>query len=149
MVRRARSSDVEAIAAVFRRSFATLDFLPTLHTPEEEREHLRGVVEKQDVWVAERDGRIVGFVALEGDLGTFLYVDPTVQGSGVGSTLLEEVMRARPGGFRFWTFQQNEKARRFYEQRGCRALEFTDGSGNEEKTPDVMYEWRPEAGASS
>ena len=24
------------------------------------------------------------------------------------------------------------------------AIEFTDGAFNEEKTPDVLYEWRPE-----
>ena len=39
--------------------------------------------------------------------------------------------------------QQNERARRFYEARGFRAVEFTDGEANEEKTPDVRYEWRP------
>ena len=42
-----------------------------------------------------------------------------------------------------WTFQQNARARRFYEERGFRAVEFTDGEGNEEKTPDVRYEWTP------
>jgi putative acetyltransferase len=38
-------------------------------------------------------------------------------------------------------FQANERARRFYEKRGCVPVEFTDGSGNEEKTPDVRYRW--------
>ena len=37
---------------------------------------LAGVVDRQDVWVAERDGRIAGFLALDGDLGTLFYVDP-------------------------------------------------------------------------
>jgi GNAT superfamily N-acetyltransferase len=149
MIRRAGADDVDAIARVFRRSFATLDFLPTLHTPEEEREHLRRVVVEQDVWVAVRGSRVVGFTALDGDLGTFLYVDPEAHGGGIGSALLEEVMRARPDGFRFWAFQENAKARAFYERRGCRAVEFTDGRGNEEKAPDVLYEWRPEPAGES
>jgi hypothetical protein len=34
-------------------------------------------------------------------------------------------------------------ARRFYERHGLRAVRFTDGTGNEEKTPDALYEWRP------
>lgn len=147
MIRRAESGDVEAIVGVFERSFATLEFLPKLHTHEEHLDHFARVVERQDVWVAERDGPIVGFLALEADTGTFLYVDPDAHGTGVGSELWEQATRARPTGFSFWAFQQNQKARAFYERRGCAAVEFTDGSGNEEKTPDVRYEWRPSAPA--
>jgi GNAT superfamily N-acetyltransferase len=143
VVRRATSGDVEQIVGVFERSFATLDFLPKLHTHAENLSFLAGVVERQDVWVAERDDCVAGFLALDGDLGTFFYVDPEAHEQGVGTALWEEAKRARPRGFSFWAFQRNEKARRFYERRGCIAVEFTDGSGNEERTPDVRYEWRP------
>jgi GNAT superfamily N-acetyltransferase len=141
VIRRATSDDVEQIVDVFERSFATLDFLPKLHTHEENLAFLAGVVGRQDVWVAERGGRVAGFLALDGDLGTFFYVDPEVQGEGVGTALFERAQRERPTGFSFWAFQQNANARRFYEKRGCVAVEFTDGSGNEEKTPDVRYRW--------
>jgi GNAT superfamily N-acetyltransferase len=143
VIRRASADDVGGVAAVFRRSFATLDFLPRLHTAEEDRRFLAGVLAEQDVWVAEHEGRILGFIALDGDVGTFFYVDPAEHGTGVGSALFEQAQRGRPGGFDFWVFQQNEHARAFYERRGCRAVQFTDGSGNEERTPDVLYEWRP------
>ena len=150
MIRRAGPQDIDGIAAVFTRSFATLDFLPTLHTPEQNHAFLGGrVLAEQDVWVAEREGRILGFLALEGDLGTLFYVDPDEHDRGIGSALFAEAQRARPLGFRFWVFQQNEKARRFYEKRGCTVLEFTDGSGNEERTPDALYQWLPAAPESS
>src|SRR6266542_1916403 len=117
MIRQAGPQDVEGIAVVFRRSFGTLDFLPTLHTPEDDRRFLGGrVLAEQEVWVAERDGRILGFIALDGDLGTFFYVDPDEHDRGVGSALFAEAQRARPDGFRFWVFQQNDRARRFYEK---------------------------------
>jgi ribosomal protein S18 acetylase RimI-like enzyme len=141
VIRRAGLADVDAIAALFRRSFGTLDFLPKLHTAEDDREHLAGVVAEQDVWVAEEDGRVAGFLALKRDHGTFFYVDPEAHDRGHGSALFAEAQGARPGGFDFWVFQANEKARRFYEKRGCVPVEFTDGSGNEEKTPDVLYRW--------
>src|SRR6266568_1842372 len=143
MIRRATPADVDAIAALFTRSFATLDFLPRLHTPDEDRRFLGRVLAKQDVWVAEWEGSVVGFIALDGDLGTFFYVDPAKHGEGAGSALFETAQRARPDGFEFWVFQRNEQARAFYERRGCRAVRLTDGSGNEEKEPDVLYEWRP------
>jgi len=141
MIRRAESGDVDEIVDVFERSFATLDFLPKLHTHEENVAFLAGVVDRQDVWVAERDGRIAGFLALDGDLGTFFYVDPEAHGEGIGTALFERAQRERPQGFSFWAFQDNVHARRFYEKRGCVAVEFTDGSGNDEKTPDVRYRW--------
>jgi hypothetical protein len=49
----------------------------------------------------------------------------------------------RPGGFRLWTFRRNEDARRFYERLGFCVVELTDGSGNEEREPDVLYAWVP------
>jgi GNAT superfamily N-acetyltransferase len=143
MIRCATRDDVDAIADVFTRAFGTLDFLPKLHTAEEDREHLASVLAAQDVWVAEDGGRIAGFIALDGDVGTFFYVEPEAHRRGLGTALFEHVQRERPSGFTFWVFQANEKARAFYEKRGCVAVEFTDGAGNEEKTPDVRYEWRP------
>jgi GNAT superfamily N-acetyltransferase len=143
VIRRAKLEDADALAELFRRSYGTLTFLPTLHTPEEDRAHFANVVANQDVWVAEEDGGILGFVALKGDEGTFLYVGPEAHGRGVGSRLFEQAQRARPGGFSFSAFQKNERARRFYEKRGCVAVELTEGEGNEEREPDVRYEWRP------
>ena len=43
---------------------------------------------------------------------------------------------------RLWTFQRNQRARRFYERRGFRLVLLTDGADNEEKEPDALYEWR-------
>lgn len=149
MIRDATSGDVESIVGVFERSFGTLAFVPKLHTHEEHLEHFERVVYRQDVFVVEEDGRIVGFLALEGDLGTFLYVEPDAHGAGVGSALFEQAQRARPEGFRFWAFQRNEKARAFYERRGCVAVDFTCGLANEEREPDVMYEWKPPAARGS
>jgi GNAT superfamily N-acetyltransferase len=141
-VRSAGSDDAAAIAEVFSLSFESLSFLPRLHTRDEDRVFIAGLVSRDEVWVAEESGRIVGMAALEEDLLSHLYVHPDAQGRGVGSALLEKVKERRPTGFTFWVFQQNRRARRFYERRGCRLVRLTDGSGNEENTPDALYEWR-------
>ena len=144
-VRLAGADDADAVAAVFTASFATLTFLPMLHTHEETRAFIRGVVlEKDEVWVVEDEGRIVGMSALSGDLLDQLYVHPDAQGRGAGSALIDTAKERRPGGFTLWVFQQNEAARRFYERSGFRLVRLTDGSENEEKTPDALYEWRPD-----
>jgi diaminopimelate epimerase len=144
-LRPAVSGDAEDVAAAFTASFRTLTFLPVLHTTDEDRAYVRGLLADREVWVAEEDGRIVGFAALTADELSHLYVHPDAQGRGAGSALLAKAKERRPEGFFFWVFQQNEEARRFYEARGCWLLELTDGSGNDEQAPDARYEWRPSA----
>jgi ribosomal protein S18 acetylase RimI-like enzyme len=128
---------------VFIASFGTLTFLPRLHTDDEHRGFIAGIVLPRDeVVVAEAGDELVGFIAIaDGELVEHLYVDPAHQRRGVGSALLQEAKRRLPGGFRLWVFQQNEPARRFYERHGLRVVELTDGSGNAEKTPDALYAW--------
>jgi ribosomal protein S18 acetylase RimI-like enzyme len=143
-LRLATTEDAGAVAALFRRSYASIGFLPTLHTPEEDLGFFGGVIERDEVWVAEdENGRVLGFAALgDGELG-HLYVDPPAQGRGVGAALFAHAQERRPDGFRLWVFQENARARRFYEARGCVVVELTDGAGNEEREPDARYEWRP------
>ena len=47
----------------------------------------------------------------------------------------------RPDGFCLWVFESNTGARAFYARHGLVELERTDGSGNEEKAPDVKMAW--------
>jgi ribosomal protein S18 acetylase RimI-like enzyme len=143
MLRRATTEDVAAVASVFRRAYGTLAFLPTLHTPEEDRDHFADVVRRQEVWVSEVAGTVVGFAALEGRTLTNLYIEPTHQRRNLCAELLERVKDVRRDGFDLWVFQRNEGARRFYERHGCRLVRLTDGEHNEEREPDALYEWMP------
>jgi ribosomal protein S18 acetylase RimI-like enzyme len=47
-----------------------------------------------------------------------------------------------PRPVRLYTFAANTGARRFYERYGFVAIAYGDGSHNEERTPDVLYELR-------
>ena len=136
MIRRATAADVEEIVAIYEPSFALLDFLPQLHTHNEHLAFFGRCVHDDEVYILGR-----GFAILHDDWLGHLYVHPDEIGTGVGHALFEHVKTLRPAGFQFWVFQQNERARGFYEAHGAVAVEFTDGSGNEEKTPDVRYRW--------
>jgi GNAT superfamily N-acetyltransferase len=121
-----------------------MPYLPELHTERETRDWVRDVVlDRDEVHVADAEGRVVGFVALAGSLLDHLNVEPDVQGRGIGSALLELAKELRPDGFDLWVFQRNAKARAFYERRGLRLVELTDGAGNDEREPDARYAWRP------
>jgi GNAT superfamily N-acetyltransferase len=112
-----------------------------LHSSEEHRVFFGGVVAGRETWVWDEDGTLTGFLVLGESTIDFLYLEPERTGQGIGSALLDHAKERRPGGFTLWTFQQNDGARRFYERHGLRAVRFTEGKANEEKTPDVLYEW--------
>lgn len=141
MIRGHRPGDVDAIAELYERSFATLSFLPRLHALEEHRSWFGQVVDQRETWVWEEEGAIIGFIVLSDATVDYLYVEPAMTGRGIGSALLRQAKARRPAGFCLWTFQRNEGARRFYERHGLRLVRLTDGEDNEEKTPDALYAW--------
>jgi ribosomal protein S18 acetylase RimI-like enzyme len=142
VIRRADRRDVDAIVAVFESSFATLDFLPTLHTHDEHLAFFGRCLADGEAWVWD-EGGIRGFALLRDRELSHLYVSPDAFGQGVGSALLDRTKASLPDGFTLWVFQQNTRAREFYQRHGLRCVRLTDGLHNEERTPDALYEWRP------
>jgi N-acetylglutamate synthase-like GNAT family acetyltransferase len=140
-IRRATPKDAPQAAEVFLASRATMTYLPHLHTDEETRTFIRGVVENKESWVAERDGTVVGFAVVHAGWLEHLYVQPSRFNSSTGTRLFEQVCQEHPEGFQLWAFQQNTGARRFYERHGCALVRLTNGADNEEKLPDALYVW--------
>lgn len=73
-------------------------------------------------WIAESEGKTVGFVAVRADELSALYVTPSVYGQGVGTILLDEAERhiAEDGisTALLWVHEKNERSQRWYEKRG-------------------------------
>jgi GNAT superfamily N-acetyltransferase len=143
-LRQARPSDAVAIAALHlaaRRE--AMPYLPALHGDDEVRAWMRDtLLPRAEVWIAEIAEEPVGYLALVDDILDHLYVAPGHQGRGVGSLLLAKAKALRPAGLRLYTFQRNRRARAFYGARGFAPVGFSDGAGNQEGEPDVLYEWR-------
>ena len=143
-VRPAEPGDAARVAEIYLTAFhGTYDF-PLAHTDDQVRQWIADfVIPSGDAFVGTLDGRLVGMAVIRpGDLDQ-LYVAPEAQGRGVGSRLVELAKRRSPDGLGLYTFQVNARARRFYEARGFVADAFGDGTGNEERQPDVHYRWRP------
>jgi putative acetyltransferase len=150
LMRLGRRGDAEAMADAHLDSRREgMPWLPVLHSREDAIGYFAGqVLLREEVLVAEVNQLVVGFIALEGDYVDHLYVAPAFQGRGIGAKLLAMAKELRPDGLKLWTFQRNAGARRFYEARGFIASEFTDGSRNEEREPDVLYTWLRSASSS-
>ncbi len=150
-LRPAVPADAAAVADVLvesRRVF--LPFAPSVHAPAEVRAWVAGqLVPTGRVHVAEVEGQVVAVLATsDGAEAAWidqLYVRPGFEGRGLGTQLLQHAHATLRRPIRLYTFQANAGARRFYERHGYRAIAFTDGATNEEKCPDVLYEWSGES----
>ena len=141
-LRRATTCDAKAVANVFSASFRLLTFLPILHTVEEDRRYIQNVILNEcEVTVAEDESGIVSFLARQGEEVRLLHTRPDRIGMGAGTQLIDAEKASGIGALELWCFEANERARRFYEARGFRAIRFTDGAHNEEQMPDIRYRW--------
>jgi chorismate mutase/GNAT superfamily N-acetyltransferase len=141
-LRPAEAADMAEVAELYiaTRRAAVPAMPPIVQTEEEVREYTASLLDRKEVWVAERD-EIVGFATLSDAFLDALYVGPDHQGFGIGTALLDLAKARRPEGFALWVFASNAPARGFYHRHGLVELEHTDGSGNEERSPDVRMAW--------
>nr|WP_113537769.1 GNAT family N-acetyltransferase [Ensifer sp. SSB1] len=70
-----------------------------------------------DNWVAEIDGKVVGFIGLIESFIGGLFVDPDIRGSGIGRALVEDAA-ARLGQLEVSVYADNQAAVDFYRRRG-------------------------------
>jgi ribosomal protein S18 acetylase RimI-like enzyme len=157
-LRPARHDEKDVLARVFLRARNTgMTYVPPV--PEE---HLGLIADDlferhEEVWLAEEDGRVLGFLAIRRsrtrgwEVLERLYVEPDAQNRGIGAALLGQAKKLRPAGLYLWVFLQNTGARRFYERHGFRpvTLRFGAAADNMENEPDALYAWVPTSRGSA
>ena len=117
----------------------------TLHTADEYLTFYRDeVILKDELWGVFDGSRLQGFIALLPGWIDHLYVDPAIHRAGIGSSLVR-LAQEMQSELRLYTFQSNSNARKFYEKHGFVIEEFNDGERNEEKMPDITYQWATSA----
>lgn len=146
-IRPAETADAAVIARIHTTSRAAA--MPYL--PPQGRDHAQVarwieqvVLPACRTWVAVREGEVVGYAALDGDMLEHLYLRPDVRRRGIGTLLLGEVRRHSPHGLSLHVFQSNVEARAFYERHGFTVLDTDDGRRNMEKLPDMTLRWTPD-----
>jgi len=134
MIRRATSDDAAAIGELFVRVRDEMTYLPRI--VDEHRPLLGGwFLERDEIWVSEREGVVVGFAGLHDDVLTHLYVDNGAQNAGVGTAMLDHAKSQRPGRLELWVFKKNAGARRFYERHGFRLVRITEARTTWRRSP--------------
>jgi GNAT superfamily N-acetyltransferase len=140
-LRPAVAEDAAACAAIFNDWVAATPWMPRVHPAEDVVQHYREhMLPTHAVTVAERAGRVVGFMALRDGWIAQLDLAAEARGQGLGAALVARAREASPDGLRLWTFVANDRARRFYAREGFVEARRTDGD-NEEGLPDLLLVW--------
>ena len=146
-LRKATNDDAEVVFQII--STSRLEYLPFAKSPHsldgDRRFVGRKLIPTGGVVIARLNGIDVGVLATSVSEETgwidHLYLAPGYIGRGVGSELLSHALDLLPRPIHLWTFQENDRAIRFYERHGFKAIKYTDGENNEEKCPDILFEY--------
>lgn len=123
-----------------RDSVGVAAFLSLADTYETER------LFEGEVWVAELDDLVAGFIAASRTEITWLYVDPVLQRRGVARALTTHVLAHASQPVELEVLEGNDGARAFYERMGFVWQASTNGklAGNEEfRATGHTLVWRP------
>ncbi|ATU91950.1 GNAT family N-acetyltransferase [Phyllobacterium zundukense] len=134
VIRRATEADIAAIAAIGSRAWASNVFsfepeLPGMRAHVEQAFREFAEASYRDVLVAVADETVLGWGAREedNDYISDLWVEPVVQGQGIGSSLLRALMSAiAEAGYtkaRIGTHARNVGAIRLYQREGFDIVE--------------------------
>ena len=89
---------------------------------DEERHNIPTIyLPNADTWVVEKDGRVMGFIALIGNEVGALFVEPEIHGAGAGKQLMDKA-RELHGDLEVQVFEDNEIGRAFYSRYGFKLM---------------------------
>ena len=124
-LRHARTADAATLADLRREAILTL--AAPIMGAERARswadsaaeDRVRRAIDHHEVWVAECEGAVVGWIEIDRDRVEALYVRPAAACCGIGSSLLlraEGLLRA--AGYTHARLEASANAERFYLRRG-------------------------------
>lgn len=122
-VREANQVDWPALAKVYDRAYRQAFGPDSL--PEDVLTHLIPQIVEEELWLAEESGMILGFISLywPDHFVRHFYVDPVVQGRGIGTRLFKHIDHLTAGDFSLKCDVANSKARRYYEGKGMSVID--------------------------
>ncbi len=118
IIRKYVANDVDSMMDVWKKSSKIAhSFLPEEHFINEESEIRNVFLPVSDTWVAEINGKIVGFISMVDNSIGGLFIDPAHQRKGIGTALVN-IFRDKFDTLEVEVFEKNMQGRKFYKKTG-------------------------------
>lgn len=129
-IRRFEPQDRNPVIEIwYKASIIAHDFIPK-EIWETERTTIRDkYLPVAETWVAEKEGKVIGFISLVDHYIGGLFVEPSRQGMGAGTRLIQRAQEEK-GHLTVGVYSKNSPARGFYRKHGFRKI-------NEELQPET------------
>jgi GNAT superfamily N-acetyltransferase len=134
-------SDTDELIRMWRESFEYGVGIKDHHPIEQQLHYFQTeICPRARVQVVKSGAQIIAFLAAHESYVAQLYVRVGHHGKGIGTLLLGLAKQQSSGTLFLHTFIRNERACRFYERHGFKAVEY--GFEPMWQLEDVKYEWR-------
>ncbi|WP_275288305.1 GNAT family N-acetyltransferase [Halomonas elongata] len=118
MIRAYREADIDQVLDIWlSASIKAHGFVDPAFWQSKVGEMRDRYIPASETFVYERNDRVVGFYSLFEDTLAAIFVDPDLQGQGIGTTLLDDA-KGRREGLRLTVYRDNAPSVRFYENHG-------------------------------
>ncbi|MDT8895229.1 GNAT family N-acetyltransferase [Halomonas sp. I1] len=122
MIRAYREADIDRVLDIWlSASIKAHGFVDPAFWQSKVGEMRDRYIPASEIFVYERNDRVVGFYSLFEDTLAAIFVDPDLQGQGIGTTLLDDA-KGRREGLRLTVYRENAPSVRFYENHGFVSL---------------------------
>lgn len=152
-IRKAEPENLPACAAIANDWVDEMDWHPRHISREEFADLFRPEnLTNRTMWVAERSGRIVGYMSLSDDAFVrALFFAPEGRGKGIGVMFLDLAKEQFPDGLELEVHEPNRGAQRFYRREGF--VEMPERRKSAEETDEgiatLRMRWDGNAGDNS
>lgn len=141
LVRPALQGDAVHAGQILDQFIQDTIWMPKLHKLAETIEYCETMIRRNWVSVVTVGQEVQGFLAKNNGYVHALFVSEKMRGLGLGHRLLRGA-QMEEYALDLWTYQANTAAQRFYLREGFSETERSDGAGNDEKLPDIRFQWK-------
>ncbi|SHN83086.1 GNAT family N-acetyltransferase [Desulfitobacterium chlororespirans] len=121
-IRKFEPKDRDSVVEVwYKASIIAHDFI-SKEVWEAERTNIRDkYLSLAETWVTEEEGKVIGFISLVDQYIGGLFVEPSQQGMGAGTQLIQQAQEEK-GHLTVGVYSKNSAARGFYRKHGFRKI---------------------------
>lgn len=122
MIRRAQTEDLDQIMTIWLQENIRTHYYVARSYWENNYDDVKAAIAQSLIYVAVKEGEIIGFIGLVDDYIAGIFVKADWQSHGIGQQLLAQAKTVR-SQLTLEVYRQNEKAIHFYQMAGFKLVE--------------------------